>query len=140
MGSSIIIDFFRESLNRLFSKSPKFFKIFQLFAASLTFAGYIPSMLQRWFGVEVPGPTITLCEDIAKYAAGFFAAALLPVAQKPVAKTEEGEAIKVTDEKRMPFTAKAETKVMQDAVPPPPVKDVPESKDENIPITELNKP
>lgn len=140
MGSSIIIDFFRESLNRLFSKSPKFFKIFQLFAAALTFAGYVPSMLQRWFGVEVPGTTITMCEDVAKYAAGFFLAVLLPVAQKPVAKTEEGEAIKVTDEKRMPFTAKAETKVMDEAVPPPPVKDVPEAKDENIPITEITKP
>lgn len=126
MATNIIADFFRESLHRLFSKSPKFFKVFQLFAALLTFAGYVPSMLQRWFNVEVPGHVITLCEDIAKYAAGFFAAALLPVAQKPVAQTEEGEAIKVTDEKKMPFTAKAETKAMDKEVPPPPVKDVPE--------------
>jgi hypothetical protein len=126
MGSTVITDFLRESLNRLFSKSPKFFKIFQLLAAGLTFAGYIPSMLQRWFGIVVPGPTITFCEDVAKYAAGFFAAALLPVAQKPVAQTKEGEAIKVTDEEKMPFTAKAEAKVMEEAVPPPPVKDVPE--------------
>jgi hypothetical protein len=126
MGSSIVLDFFRELFNRFFSKSPKFFKVLQIFSGCLTFAGYVPSMLQRWFGVVVPGPTITLCEDIAQYAGMFFLGVMLPVAQKPVAQTETGEAIKVTDEKKMPFTAKAETKVMEEAVPPPPVKDVPD--------------
>jgi hypothetical protein len=126
MGSSIIIDFFRELVNRFFSKSPRFFKVLQVFSACLTFAGYVPSILKRWFGVELPEPTVTLCKDIANYAGMFFLGVMLPVAQKPVAQTDTGEAIKVTDEKKMPFTAKAEAKVMEESVPPPPVKDVPE--------------
>lgn len=126
MASSIVLDFFKELLNRLFSKSPKFFKVLQVFSACLTFAGYVPSMLQRWIGVPVPGHIIHLFEDIANYAGVFFLGVMLPVAQKPVAQTAEGEAIKVTDEKKMPFTAKAETKVMEAAIPPPSVKDVPD--------------
>jgi hypothetical protein len=126
MGNNLALDFLREFLNRLVTKSPKFFKILQVIFGLLTFVSYVPSMLQRWFGVEVPGPTITMFEDIAKYSAGFFAALLLPVKQVPVAQTPEGEAIKVTDEKKMPFTAKAEAKTIEETVPPPPVKDVPE--------------
>ncbi len=73
--------------------------------------------MQRWFNVEVPGHMITMCEDIAKYATGFFAAAQLPVSQPVVGQTEEGRDIKVTDEKKMPFTA-----AVEDAkFPPPPV-------------------
>lgn len=126
MGSSIIIDFFRESLNRLFSKSPLFFKVAQLISACLAFAGFVPRILQSYFNIEIPNHTEELCKDIGIFFTGFFGAVLLPVKQKPVAKTEEGEAIKVTDEKKMPFTAKAETKEMAETVPPPPVKDVPE--------------
>lgn len=140
MGNSVITDFFRESLNRLFSKSPKYFKVAQFITALLALAGFVPRILQKYFNIEIPNHTEELCKDIGIFFSGFFGAVLLPVAQKPVAKTEEGEAIKVTDEKRMPFTAKAETRVMQEAVPPPPVKDVPESTNEDIPITELNKP
>jgi hypothetical protein len=139
MANNIVIDFLSEFLNRLFTKSPKFFKVLQIFFGLLTFASYVPSMLQRWFGVEVPGPTITLLEDIAKYSAGFFAALLLPVKQVPVAQTPEGEAIKVTDEKKMPFTAKAETKAMEEAVPPPPVKDVPEESKDTDPSIETKE-
>jgi len=127
MANNMVLDFLREFLNRLITKSPKFFKILQAIFGLLTFASYIPSMLQRWFGVEVPGSTITLFEDVAKYSAGFFAALLLPVKQVTVAQTPEGEAIKVTDEKKMPFTAKAESKTVEETVPPPPVKDVPDA-------------
>jgi|GEM_PF-2434415 len=110
MGASVILNFFTELINRLKSKSPKFFKILQLFAALLTFAGYVPSMLQQWFNVEVPGHIITLFEDIAKYSAGFFAAAFLPTQSTPVAQTTTGDILKTTDEVKMPFTAAAEEK------------------------------
>lgn len=120
--SSPLLDFFREFFNRLSERSPKFFRILQLIFACLAVANYIPSMLQRWFNVEVPGHFITLCEDIAKYCTGFFAASFLPVQQKPVAQTEEGKAIIVSDEKKLPFTAKAQEQVVEDQEPPPPVK------------------
>lgn len=128
MIQSQVLSFFVELFNRLRTKSPKLFKVLQVFAGSLTFLGYVPSMLQRWLNVEVPGHLITMCEDISKYATGFFVAVLLPVKTKPVAQTEEGEAIKVTNEKKMPFTAKAEAESVKETVPQPPVVDVPENK------------
>lgn len=128
MPQSQVLSFFIELLNRLRTKSPKVFKVLQLFAGSLTLAGYIPSMLQRWFNVEVPGHIITLCEDVSKYAAGFFAAALLPVTTPVVAQTETGAAVEVTDKSKLPFTAKAEAEVIKESVPPVPVVDVPDVK------------
>jgi len=122
------LNFFIELYNRLRTKSPKVFKVLQVFAASLTFAGYMPSMLQRWFNVEVPGHIITMCEDVSKYAAGFFAAALLPVKSPLVAQTETGEPVNVTDEKKLPYTAKTEEKIIKDAVPPVPIVDMPDTE------------
>lgn len=108
--SSIAMNFFVELWHRLKTKSPTFFRVLQAFAAILTFAGYFPSMLQRWFNVEVPGHTIALCEDVAKYAIGFLAAAALPVNAPQVSVNEEGVILKKTDEKKLPFTAKKEIK------------------------------
>lgn len=118
MGNQQFVNFFRELLNRVATKSPKFFKVLQLFGASLTFAGYIPSMLQQWFNVTVPGYTITMCEDIGKYAAGFFACSLLAVKTPTVGQTVEGSPVQVTNEKAMPFTAKSEAKEVAAAKPP----------------------
>lgn len=106
--SNIALNFFVELWQRLKTKSPTFFRVLQAFAASLTFAGFVPSMLQRWFNVEVPGHVITMCEDIAKYSIGFLAAAALPVNAPQVSVTETGEILKKTDEKRLPFTAEKE--------------------------------
>ena len=123
----IIFDFFKELINRIGTKSPKFFKVMTVFAASLTFAGYFPSMLQRWFGFEVSGNIITLCEDVAKYSIGALAMSGLTVSPTTVGKTEEGSIVKVTDEKKLPFTAAAEQKEAAKEVPPPEViPEVPE--------------
>ena len=111
MINSQLLNFFREAITRIQTKSPKFFFVLQLFGASLTLAGYIPSMLQRWFNVEVPGHLITLCEDIAKYATGFFGASLFAAQAKPVAQTEEGEMLKKVDAEKFPFTALVEKKI-----------------------------
>ena len=125
-----VLDFFKEAIYRLQSKSPRFFFILQVFAAFLTFAGYFPSILQVWFKVEVPGHVISLCENVAKYSLGFFIGVKLPSKINVVAQTEDGKAIKVTDEKKLPFTAKAEAQKVDEAVPPPPVESVPEVKDD----------
>lgn len=129
MGQAQVLSFFVELFNRLRTKSPKVFQVLQVFAGSLALAGYVPSMLQRWFNVEVPGHVITLCEDVSKYAQGFFAAALLPVNTPVVAQTVEGAAVEVTNEKKLPFTAKVEAEVIKEAVPPIPVVDVPKEKE-----------
>lgn len=108
--SSIALNFFVELWQRLRTKSPTFFRVLQLFSALLSVAGYVPSMLQRWFNVEVPGHIITMCEDISKYAVGFLAAASLPVSSTTVAVTTQGEILKKTDETKLPFTAIKEVK------------------------------
>lgn len=103
-----VTNFFLEMFQRLITRSPKFFRVLQTVSALLTFAGQIPWALQRWVGVEVPEPTINLCQDIAKYALGFFGASMLPVASPPVAITASGGILKKTDEVKMPYTAAAE--------------------------------
>lgn len=125
-----LINFFREALFRLGTKSPKFFFILQIFGASLTFAGYIPSMLLRWFNVDVPDHVIVMCEDISKYAAGFFIASTFPAISKTVGQTEEGHAIVLTDKSKMPFTSASEKKEIKKDMPPQPViSEVPENKE-----------
>ena len=106
----MIPTFFKELLNRLRTKSPRFFFILQLFGASLTFASYIPTMLERWTTLIVSQQFINFCEDIAKYAAGFTLAALLPAESKPMAMTKEGDVLKKLDSETYPFTAKNELK------------------------------
>lgn len=125
-----VINFFKEALFRLGTKSPKFFFVLQIFGASLTLAGYIPSMLLRWFNVDVPDHLITMCEDISKYAAGFFLASTFPAISKTVGQTDEGHAIVLTDEKKMPFTSASQMKdIKKDAPPQPVISEVPEPND-----------
>lgn len=113
--SNIAVNFFVELIHRLKTKSPTFFRVLMAFAAILTFAGYLPSMLQRWFNVEIPGNIITMCEDIAKYATGFLIATALPVGAQQVSVTAEGEILQKTDSKALPFTAVKEIKQAEKA-------------------------
>lgn len=117
----IIIDFFKEVVNRIGTKSPMFFKVLQVLGASLTFAGYVPSMLQQWFGVVVSPGIIHVCESVAKYSAGFFASSMLAAKPTVVGQTETGIEVKVTNETKMPFTAKSEAKDIAKTIPPPDV-------------------
>lgn len=132
----IMLDFFKEFINRIGTKSPAFFKVLIFITASLTLAGYIPSMLQQWLDVEVSGKVIALCENIAKYATGFLVASGLTVKTPTVGQTVEGSVVKVTDEKKMPFTAKSEQKAAAKEIPPPEVlTDVPEQAPEKIDLS-----
>lgn len=134
----IILDFFKEMVNRIGAKSPTFFKVLQVVGASLTFAGYLPSMLQQWFDVEVSGNMITLCEKIGNVSAGFFASSMLAAKSSTVGQTELGNIVKVTDEKKMPFTAAAEQRQAAKETPPPEVlPDVPEQAPEKIDLSKF---
>lgn len=120
--------FLVELINRIKAKSPKFFFVLSVITASLTGLGWVPTMLRDWFNFEMPPNLVVMCQDIAKYATGFFAASMLPVKSPPVAQTPAGAPVIVTDEKKLPFTTKSEEKKIEKAVPPPPVVDVPENK------------
>lgn len=143
----IILDFFKEMVNRIGSKSPMFFKVLQVLGASLTFAGYVPSMLQQWFGIEVSGGVIHICEKVAAVSAGFFASSMLAAKPAIVGQTVSGLEVKVTNENKMPFTAKSEAKDIAKTIPPPDIiEEVTEKIDTSkfpdtskIPSTE-NKP
>lgn len=83
------LNFFRELINRVATKSPRFFQLLQVVFASLSLAGYLPGVLSKYFNVELPGHTIALCSDIALFTTGFFGATLLPVKPNASAQTEE---------------------------------------------------
>jgi hypothetical protein len=121
-----IADFLKEMLHRIATRSPAFFRVIQLVTALLTFAGYVPSILQQWFDVTISGNVITLCESIAKYSTGFFAASMLSAKSTIVGQTESGVEVRMTDESKMPFSAKKEQKELDKAQPQPEViADVP---------------
>lgn len=103
-----IAAFFREGLNRLFAKSPVFFVIYKYFMAGLTMAGYIPTVLCDYLNVDVPPHFVKLCTDISKVALGCFMTGFLPAVSPAVALKENGELLKQTDEKKMPFTKMCE--------------------------------
>lgn len=103
-----IAAYFREALARLFAKSPMFFTIYKHFMASLTLAGYAPTVLCDYFNVDLQPHFVKLCTDISKVALGCFMTGFLPAASPAVALKENGELLKQTDEKKMPFTKMCE--------------------------------
>ncbi len=105
-----IINFFKEAIYRLRTKSPRFFYILQLFAAGLTAASKLPGILERWTTLIVSPQFVHFCDDISKYAAGFLLATLLSSETKQTAITEDGSVIKKLEEKKYPFTTTSEKK------------------------------
>lgn len=114
--------FLLETFNRLFkSKSPAFFIRMRIVFGFFTFANYIPTILMRYFNVDVPSNFMHLCEDVAKYSTGIFAALFLPAAEPPAAQTVDGVKVQVTNVEKYPFSAKKEMKKIEETIPPPPV-------------------
>lgn len=111
--NAVVINFFKELLMRLSVQSPLFFQVIKVFTGLLTGANYIPSIMQRWFKIDMPEHLISICEDIALVSIGIFAGSFLPADTKPVAVTTSGAILKTTDEKKLPFTAQHEEKQMQ---------------------------
>ncbi len=120
-----INDFFIEAYNRIRSKSPKFFFVVQCFAASLIVLGRVPQALERWTSLAVSDHFINFCKDVSIVGIGLLSGSFLPVKSPTIAQTDTGEAVKVTNEKKMPFTAKDEAKTINETIPEPPVMDVP---------------
>lgn len=107
-----LTNFFIELWNRIKTKSPKFFQVLQVAFGALTLAGYLPGILDRYFNVQLPDHTINLCNDIAKYTTGFFAATLLPVRGTPI-QTTDNATVTVTTEKKLPYTVAHEKEQQQ---------------------------
>jgi len=135
-----VLTFFKEFFQRLFIKSPVFFKVFQLVTGSFTFAAYIPAMLCRWFDVDVPQHFINLCEDMAKYSTGFFASTFLTAETKPVAIMNDGDILKKVDEVRLPFTKQCDDRdIRKKLMEVPKVAEVVEMKKDEASYTDPNE-
>lgn len=113
-----ITKFFRESFNRLKTRSPRFFFILTMIGAALTLAGYIPAAIDRWTTISVSQQFINFCEDVGNWSKGFMLATLFAAESKPTGVTQDGSVIKKLDQDRYPFTSAVENKKAIDAETP----------------------
>jgi hypothetical protein len=104
------VAFFIEIIQRLGQKSPKLFVILQWIAGATTAITGIPSFLEG-IGVALPALLVDVENKTVAIASlvGLFIS-LLPVKPGTVAVNPEGEAVNMTNQKSLPFTAQAENK------------------------------
>lgn len=106
----MFISFLQELFTRLATKSPKFFKIFQIISGALVMVTGLPGFFEQ-IGVNLPDYLMMFQNKLVAYAAvGSLFASLLTTQSKIVGKTDNGEPIKQTDEKKLPFTAQIEAR------------------------------
>jgi hypothetical protein len=124
------LNWLRESLQRLFMKSPRFFKIWQLISSLTMLLSGVPYILTA-LGVNLPEPLSTMSNKIVTYcAATALFMSSLTVKSPPVGQTEEGKAVTVLPTDKLPFTQKSEAIDVAKTVPPPPiVSEIPEPED-----------
>lgn len=104
------VNFLIEIIMRIGQKSPKVFIYLQWISSAVAAIAGIPAFLDG-IGVKVTGVAATFESHTVAIAAlvGLFVS-LLPVQGKAVAVNPNGEPLKVTDQAKLPFTAKAENK------------------------------
>lgn len=114
---NLLISFLQELLQRFFTKSPKFFRIWQLITAIATAITGLPEALV-YFGVTLP-PSIAFFENkiIAAISTGMFIMSALTTQSKAVGSTFNSQPTKVTDSVKLPFTAAAEAKKFEENKP-----------------------
>jgi hypothetical protein len=107
-SNNVLVAFLQELLQRFATKSPKFFRIWQLVLSIVTAVTGLPETLQM-LGITLP-PSLCFFENkiVAACTAGAFFMSLLTTQSKPVAIMENGELLKKTNEKQLPFTAEME--------------------------------
>lgn len=110
--NNILILFLKENIQRLFTKSPLFFKIWSTVATVLVLITGIPELINYLSGaITIPeawSPQITQAVAWASRAALFMS--LMTTQSTPSAQTLDGTILKKTDEKKLPFTARHEEK------------------------------
>lgn len=122
-------NFLRETLERAFQKSPKFFKWWQIISGAFAMLTGIPWLLTQ-FNINLPEPLNTMANKaIAFFSAGALFMAQFPVKATTVAQTDQGKAVTVLDTQKLPFTEKSEAKDVKETVPPPPIADVREPEE-----------
>lgn len=108
--TNMLIAFLQELLQRFFTKSPKFFRIWQMITAIAAAITGIPETL-AYFNITLP-PALSIFENkfIAAVSTGMFIMSAM-TSQSKIAGTRNGEPVKQTDACALPFTAAQEKKV-----------------------------
>jgi hypothetical protein len=119
MANNILILFLKENLQRLFTESPLFFKIWSGVAGVFVLITGVPELINAFTGVltipEAWSPHITTAVAWASRAALFMS--LMTTQSKPAGQKIDGTILKKTNEKFLPFTAKNEEKRITNDVP-----------------------
>lgn len=128
MNSTIVL-FLKENLQRLFTKSPLFFKVWTFISLVLVLITGVPELVNAISGVitipELWNIHITTAVAWSSRAALFMS--MLTTQSAVVAVTTGGVPLKQTDAQSLPFTAAAEVKVSEKATVDVPVaKNVPD--------------
>jgi hypothetical protein len=110
MQTNALILFLQEIFSRLKTKSPTFFKVWQTIAGIVTAVTGLPGFLAM-FNIVLP-PALTILENkiVGAAAAGVLFMSLMPTQAPAAAISTDGCLLKTTDDKKLPFTAKAEAK------------------------------
>lgn len=103
----------QENFLRLTSKSPTFFKIWQIITGIPVLLIAIPNALEI-LNIHLPQVFNQHVQDIVGWAStAMFLMAFLPTQSKVVAIDQNGTAIKQTNPNLLPFTALKEEKIVQ---------------------------
>lgn len=106
----MLISFFQELFKRFATKSPKFFRIWQLVLGALTLITGVPELLE-YFNVALPeGVQVLANKAVAMASSGAFVMSLMTTQSTTVGVTDTGEVVKKTNENKLPFTAHVESK------------------------------
>src|ERR1035438_7118152 len=105
--NGIVIKFLQEAFQRLFTKSPLFFKICSIISGTLLLITGLPDFiaLLNINGFHIPNLWNVEVTKAVKYASsGLLFMSLLTSQSTPIGKTVGGNIIKVTDTSKLPFT------------------------------------
>ena len=119
MNNNVFILFLKENLQRLFTKSPLFFKIWTLITGVLVLITGLPDLI-TWItsgGITIPDLWNSYITNAVAWASRAGLLMSMLTTQSTPITLNNGDVVKVTDTKALPFTAKAEQK-QSDAVTP----------------------
>lgn len=111
-----VLAFLQELFQRLYTKSPLFFRIIQWVTGIALLITGIPAFLGM-LNVHLPALwSDKLNQVIAYISAGMYFVSLLTTQSKSVGITDAGQVVKKTNEQLLPFTAAAEQKAAEKKV------------------------
>ncbi len=127
-----LLNWIRETLNRLFISKPEYFKYWTWLSYLVLLVSGVPYLLTQ-FNITLPEPFATLSNKFfSGVGVAMYIMSQLTVQNPVVGQTEQGHAITVLDTAKMPFTTKTEAIDIKESKPPPEViPEVPEPKKED---------